>query len=372
MGQALKSETPGSLATKFLHPKMTKELATIKNLVPKKQWEEFRNGFITELMDAPTAQQGLNRLRRFQSQPDTLKVLMDGVEEKQLEKFLLRKIGFDGSTARKVMEKQLTDGEKFIALAKDSTAGEIKHTVELAGGVDSLYAKSARAGVYRDILRKSMTRNVKGEEIMDVNIFTSEIKKWRQTEKLDFLFRPKDWRAIELYEKYTYPLTATADIGGGMVGGGFRQKLIESGTDTLYGDIKKVGTKVVKPYLNNFMMAWLLTQPASVTRIHAVRRVGIPLTNLAIAIALAERQYERANIDNIYEKEDRSSSALDSFVETLPFFHKGGLITKDAGLKQLAEKYDAIPDLQRDKQLRQLHHYNNNTFNQLLDYLENR
>jgi len=56
----------------------------------------------------------------------------------------------------------------------------------------------------------------------------------------------------------------------------------------------------------------------------------------------------------------------------VPVFHKGGLITKDAGLKQLAEKYDAIPDLQRDKQLRQLHHYNNNTFNQLLDYLENR
>ena len=55
-----------------------------------------------------------------------------------------------------------------------------------------------------------------------------------------------------------------------------------------------------------------------------------------------------------------------------PIFHKGGLITKDAGLKQLAEKYDAIPDLQRDKQLRQLHHYDNNTFNQLLDYLENR
>ncbi len=56
----------------------------------------------------------------------------------------------------------------------------------------------------------------------------------------------------------------------------------------------------------------------------------------------------------------------------LPTFHKGGLITKDAGLKQLAEKYDTIPDLQRDKQLRQLHHYDNNTFNQLLDYLENR
>jgi len=56
----------------------------------------------------------------------------------------------------------------------------------------------------------------------------------------------------------------------------------------------------------------------------------------------------------------------------LPTFHKGGLITKDSGLKQLAEKYDTIPDIQRDKQLRQLHHYNNKTFNQLLEYLENR
>ncbi len=58
-------------------------------------------------------------------------------------------------------------------------------------------------------------------------------------------------------------------------------------------------------------------------------------------------------------------------VTEAPVFHKGGLITKDADLKQLAEKYDAVPDLQRDKQLRQLHHYNNKTFNQLLDYLEN-
>ncbi len=101
--------------------------------------------------------------------------------------------------------------------------------------------------------------------------------------------------------------------------------------------------------------------PASVTRIHAAKGPGLPLRNLGIALAITQRQYER------------TSPKPQQGPETpRPVFHKGGLVTKDAGLKQLAEKYDAIPDLQRDKQLRQLHHYNNNTFNQLLDYLENR
>ena len=113
-------------------------------------------------------------------------------------------------------------------------------------------------------------------------------------------------------------------------------------------------------------MAWLLTRDASLVRIHSAKKAGIPLNQLGIALGITMKQYEKAEPKLLQQPIEQGPE------KPRPTFHKGGLITKDAGLKQLAEKYDAIPDLQRDKQLRQLHHYNNNMFNQLLDYLENR
>lgn len=292
VAQALRSDTPEALARKFMNPNNATALATIKDIVPQPQWEQFRTGFMVDLMNAPTATHGLNRLRNFASlDADGLNLLVSPSEQKGLTDFLVQKARFEASPLRGVITKQLTDAEKLVAVAKTGTAGDIQNAVQSAGGVKSEFATVVKAGIYKDILDQATTVNAQGVDVMDAGKLLTAIDGWKKSGKLDSVFDANDWRRIELFQKYSAPVSETADVGGAMMAGSLRQQALEAPT-TVWSDAKKVYTKLVRPLMHNELTATILSRPAAYSTMAMSQTGRVPLRAAGLALGMLDAQME--------------------------------------------------------------------------------
>ena len=301
VARALATDTPEVLARTYMSPGHATELATIRDLIPRPAFEQFRAGFMTDIANAPTAQQGLNRLRNFRAtDKNGLRVLVSQPEEDALTNFLVKKAQFEGSPARNILERQLTEGEQMVAMAKQGSAGDVADAVRLSGGKDSDFAKWARAGVYKSILDDATKVTAQGVEVLDAGKVISGIQAWKKSGKLDSLFAASDWRRIEQFQKYSAPVAEGADIGGGMMAGGLRQQVISAPVQTLYGDVKKIVLGPVHKLYSNHVAATLLSRDASYYQLaQAGPSAGLsilPLREGAVAYTLMQRELEHEGV----------------------------------------------------------------------------
>lgn len=297
VAQALKSDTPEALARKYMNPNNATALATIKDILIKdapQQWEQFRSGFMADLMNAPTANQAITRLRNFESvDPDGLAVLMSPSERRSMAEYLTTKAQFEASPARKIIQQQLTEGERAVTIAKEGTAGELADAIAKSGGIESSFAKTARAGVYKDILDQAKIVNEQGIEVLDSGKLVQAINDWRKGDKLAALFRPADWRRIELFQKYSAVTSETADIGGAMMAGGLRQEFISAPMQTLWGDVRRVAVKVVKPLWQNEIAAIILSRPAAYSTLAMAQTGRVPIQRAGLALGMLQTELMR-------------------------------------------------------------------------------
>ncbi len=290
VAQTLRSDTPEALARKYMNPNNATALATIRDLVPRPQWEQFRTGFIVDLMNTPTAQSAITRLRNFRAiDPDGLGVLLNPTEEQAIMKYLTQKAQFEASPARALLERKMTDAEKFVAMAEKGTVGEVADAVTKAGGINSDFAMAARAGIYKSIMDEASTINKQGVQVIDAQKLLSSIEKWQKSGKLDALFRPEDWTRLQMFQAYSAPVSETADIGGAMMAGALRQKIVDAPVATLFGRLEQLGGKVIKPLYQNAVTAYILSRPASYVRL-AASSAKVPLAESAAALAIAEQE----------------------------------------------------------------------------------
>ena len=179
-------------------------------------------------------------------------------------------------------------------MAKDGTAGDVADAVRLGGSIDSPFAMRARAGVYKSILDESKTRTGQGVEVIDSKKLIASIEQWEKSGKLDALFSELDWQKIRLFQKYAAPLSETADIGGGMMAGALRQEAIGAPTATLMGRVEQVGKKLVRPLVSNDVTAWILSRPASSTRLMLAQTGRVPIQEMGLALFLTEQGLSRS------------------------------------------------------------------------------
>ena len=294
VAQALKSDTPEAVARKFMNPNNATALATIRDLIPESSFAQFRAGFASDVAGAATAQQGLARLRNFKAlDPEGLGILLNPNEERELVKFLSTKARYESSPVRAMLDKTMTEGERFVAMAKSGSVGEVADAVQKAGGLSSDYAKMARAGVYKSILDEATTINPQGVQVVDAGKLLSSIDRWRKSGKLDAVFSDADWRKIGLFQAYAAPLSETADIGGGMMAGSLRQKAVDVPFSTLTGRFEQILGTVVRPLWSNSMTAWILSRPTSYLRLSAGGGKRPPLSEMAAAAVLASQEIDK-------------------------------------------------------------------------------
>jgi hypothetical protein len=358
VARALKQDTPEIIARRYTQPFYGSELLEIKSLVPRPAWNDFKEAFMMDIMNAPTARQGLSRLNNWQHlDPDSLRILVTEEEEKLLENFLKTRQKFDTGPTRKIMEQNLTEGEQFVALAKQGTAGDVRDAIRLSGGKNSDYALAAKAGVYKDILDNSTSMTQLGQEVIDITKLLGNISKWKKTNKLDELFTPADWQKLKLYERYTAAIQATADIGGGMMAGSLRQKIAQAPAEAVEkGGLGRIAGKIVRPLIANEVTAWLLTRAAKIHRYH---RPGA-------LFPLSQIQTMMVNTIQQYKQQKPRKTPLPEAVA--PVYHTGGQV-RDYG--KIAANLEKMSDINRKNHLTKMFKENRKDFDRLMGFLEN-
>jgi len=308
--KVLATSRPEDVARIYMNPNNATEIATIKDILPKKNFDQFRTGFMVDLMHAPTARQGLSRLESFRAiNADGLALLVSPSEQRTLQQYLTRKAQFEASPVRDILTRQMTEAEKAVFLVKNSTAGEIQATMTTAARESNLapveFAQMVKAGVYKDILDQATHTNPQGITVIDAGKLVDAVDAWKKTGKLEGIFSPDDWRKIDMYQKYAAVVSESADIGGAMMAGSLRQKFISAFSDaTLFGAGKRVAEQVLKPFFHNSMTAAILARPAAYSRLALNQNSRIPLQQAGVALTLLHQELEHTAVKEQSRRQD--------------------------------------------------------------------
>jgi len=263
VANALKSDTPETLAARYYQPGNTTALKTLEDIMPRRQWDSFRRGFQLDLTNAANPQASLARIRNFKAtDPDGLRLLLNGQEEKQVTAYLNRAAQFDKSPVNRSLQRNMTQAERALEIMRKGTAADVADVVRLSGGKNTPQAESLKSAVYQDIIDKATDITPDGQRILDPQKVLNTTLEWQRGGKLNALFDDTDWKRILNFQAYAAPLSESADIGGGMMAGAARQQMIQGVTSTLYGDATKLLRPLRTIYANNLTAA-MLSRPTT-------------------------------------------------------------------------------------------------------------
>jgi hypothetical protein len=144
------AESPEALM-RFASPGNFTTLRTLKRVMPEEQFQQFQNGYKTELMSAP---ENINRtLDAWRKDPDGLRLLLSPGDEQALRTYGQ---GFEQLYRfRNVLQNQKNDGERMMAFFDTATPEQAQALLRQSGGPDSRQGKQLRAGVVQAILERT-------------------------------------------------------------------------------------------------------------------------------------------------------------------------------------------------------------------------
>ena len=258
VANALKTDTPEELAKKYFQPGNYTALAEIKRLVPSKNFETFKQGFVTDMVNAPSAAQSVARLNRFKAvDQEGLDLLLTKSEQRRLATTLNKQRQFEASPAAKVLKRAFTDSERGLQIIKNSTNQEIKNFIKAIGGPNTAEARALKAAVYKDIMDQSMGTTVEGVDILVPKMLVTNIRNYQKSGKLDGFFNKADFDRLQDFRKYSSPLTEMTDVGGGMMRGEMAQQAIRKAASP--GEFI---ADILSPLYKMEFLAWVLSKPA--------------------------------------------------------------------------------------------------------------
>ena len=333
----IQTDSPERIASKFFNPGFSKELGTIRALVPETQWEQFANGFRTDILHMEKGQTALTRMDNFKSRdPDGWALLVSPRQEREMRNILVRKSQINKSPVRKLIREELTEGERILSLAREGKVGQLVDIMNKSGGVTSPLAEKARAAVYKDILDFSTTTNKQGIDVIDALSLVDRVDFWRASGKLTTFMRESDFRTLELYRQYAVPMTEAGDVGGGMMAGQLRQQIIKAGPEAAAG---RFGTakRVFRTIWGNELTARFLSRPQGADRIMMgqTNATGV-MASMAVAAEVYLRGQSRENVSD--KEAEESLKGIPSVSVPLEFPEENSQPEKDSQYEVLPPK----------------------------------
>jgi hypothetical protein len=298
--RAAATDTPEQIARKLFHPGAKTEIETLRRVLPRDSFEQVRGAFMADLAREETAAQGLNRLRSFRANdPQALDLMLSPAQQRTMEQFLLARQKLDSGPLRQVFEESMSAAERASTLLKRAGASEIGEFVRLGGGAESPAAKALRAAVYKDVLDSAVdVARPSGVEVLDSSKVIAAINRWQTSGKLDGVFRPEDWARLKDFRAYATPISEAADIGGGMMAGALRQRVIEGVSDLPAKGPTRVLMSTLRPIVSNNVTAFLLSRPAGTGSTMLLPGATNPYRQMAIALSSAHRETEARKPSN--------------------------------------------------------------------------
>tara|TARA_R110000772_G_C13300918_1_gene438922 strand:- start:51 stop:2546 length:2496 start_codon:yes stop_codon:yes gene_type:complete len=185
---------------------------------------------------------------------ETVNEIFTKSEVKAIKKFADAQSKINKSTLNRSITQDISNADKAYEII-DKGYDAFSQLIKSQGGINSNFAKSTKAGIYKRILDQSTTTNNQGVNVLDLKKFSSQINNLKNNKALtDFLLTADDFKQLDMFNLYASTINTSDDIGAGMAKG------------TLATKYKKVADfkakiEVAKTYFDNAISAKLLSLP---------------------------------------------------------------------------------------------------------------
>lgn len=252
--KSLRSDTVEDIVQSKFNIKNPSEVQYIKKIF-KDDPESFKilkNVYLTNIVkNKSTLNQFLENKDLY---AETVKQIFTKSEVKAINEFAKAQSKINNSVLNKSITKDISNADRAYKLINEGydAFGQL---IKSQGGVNSKFAQSTKAGIYKKILDKSTVTNKEGIDVLDLKIFSDEINQLKNNTALkDFLFTADDFKNLDMFNLYANTINASDDIGAALAKG------------TVAGKIKSVANvkakiEVGKTYFDNAISAKILSLP---------------------------------------------------------------------------------------------------------------
>jgi hypothetical protein len=185
-----KTDTPGELYSRLVKPDNFTALQTLKRLLPKERFQALKDTTITNMwaMVKRDPDGAVRTLNEFNGDPRVLRLVLNKSDEQSLRQMAKTQTALNNSAVVKALNSDTTLGEKAIQIGTQGTRNEMERFVKAGGGKFSPAVRSAKAGVFKKLLKDSTITLRAGDEAVDPAALVSKITELKKNEAMQVLF----------------------------------------------------------------------------------------------------------------------------------------------------------------------------------------
>lgn len=295
---------PATFAAKYLQPNdIDAKLAWMKLHLPAKEFQGFRDGYITELITlaaSPVEDGGqllLNRLAQMRFHPVALRTLLTEEEEIVLRTYAEDLSKHLNSYEYKLLKTDLETGERLLASYKAGAKGEelaaMRDAIFRDGGKEGRIATGMRAALFKEIYEKVMADSAENvAPVANPAAVSAAVRAARRDPSLTLFMREKDWTFLNDVRNYGIGIMGRDTEGVGIAKG--------AAASALLNPLKFLQTRVHIFTAEMFATLFSLDAPRAIFQPAArvwhqqLRSVGGALTAAKESVNERQRQEEMA------------------------------------------------------------------------------
>lgn len=253
--KSLKSDSVEDIIQSKFNITQPSEVAYIKEVF-KNQPETIKmlkNSYLTDIIsDNATLNKFLNKEGMY---ADVVSEIFEKQEVNAIKQFAKAKEKLNKSQLKKVIEQDVSNVDRAFTIIEKEGYDSFSSLIKKQGGKNSKFANSLKAGIYKKILDDATVTNEKGINQLDLSKLKSSINSIKNNKSLsELLLSSDDISRLDNFNLYASIIDTRSDVGGAM-----QQGEIAAKAKAILDISSKI--KVGKAYLDNAIIAKLLTQP---------------------------------------------------------------------------------------------------------------
>jgi hypothetical protein len=253
VAKALKTETPEDVVRLYFSNTQPAEVKLIKELVKPEEFTTLKNAYTFNMMNDSSS---LNKfVKNIKLNEKTTNLIYNPDEIKALTKYQHQISKLNKSELAKSVSKDVTNFDRFVMLSQEGPE-VLEKAIQAAGGKNSKFVQSLKAGAYKKILDDATITDPKaGLEYLDTQkVYAGLNDLYNNKNLMKFVFNKADLAKLENFGLYTILVNRGQDVGGQIQVGALASKIGSPLRPT------KVVGALIKLKQNDFI-AKLLSQP---------------------------------------------------------------------------------------------------------------
>ena len=252
--KSLKSDSIEDIITSKFNITQPSEVAYIKQVLDKNTFNMLKSSY---LKDIASNKSSLNKFLNNENQyADVVEQIFTKTETQAIKEFANAQARLNTSKLAKIIKQDVSNAEAAFTLIGEGY-NVFNNTLIKAGGKNSKYAQSLKAGIFKKIFDDStVTSETGGLNSLDIKKFTANVNEIKNNKALsELLFSSEELLRLEKFKLYADAINVTDDVGG-MIQKGQAASNLKS-----LLNLAKAKISVGNLYLSNAVYAKILSQP---------------------------------------------------------------------------------------------------------------